>query len=258
MNHHEEKKKMRFDVNDWLRQGEGARVELKRAEVEILVSIQDKEKELVEVRAKLKRVEDILGEKTSDRRTGVLDLTRKVVAGLDIVRDDAGHDRGVSEEMVIQAVLEQDPLMKSSSIAGALRRMVKAEEVDRIGKRGHHRYRTKVSKANGTESDIATEASSPERIHAALVNVGSKGAHLNDLAWILGDNSATLIVLDKMMGDRVIETFPVGEGSFHYRLRADSVSRPVVDKGKVGTNDDVDPEPPTTAPSLFGAEPPSA
>lgn len=205
-----------FDVNAWLEQGKSALVALADREREIESEIRELEKERSEIQEQRGRIEAVFGkaDDSGERRTGVIDLCREVVASLEPEKRD-GHDIGWTEDDLVTAVLRKDPLMKETSVRSSLRSLAKKGEVERLGKRGSRRYRRPAA----PPSEVAEKPDLTEQILAKLLTAGSKGLAPKDIAWIVGDDETAMLLLDQMMHEEQIETFPAGEGVFRYRMK---------------------------------------
>jgi hypothetical protein len=212
----QEKQQAGFDVDGWLAQGKQALGALHTRKRDNAAKRLALDKEDAEIDTQISAIEAVFGAHTPERRTGVIDLCR-VVIGDDTYTaptDDDGHSLGFTEDNLVLLVLDRDPLMKDSSIRAAFRNIAKKGELERIGKRGAYRYRRVAS-----QSEVAKTVTPREKLWTKLISVGKAGLPIKDLAWVLGDEDATLLILDGMMGDGSIETFPVGEGVFHYRVK---------------------------------------
>jgi hypothetical protein len=213
-----------FDLGSWLDQGKQALGILKEHKREIAakrIELVEKEKE---IDARIAKIESVFIGKTKagtpDRRVGVMDLCREVVLDPNMkpTTDAEGRDIGWTEDTLTRLVLEKDPLMKDGSIRSAFRKMAKNDEIDRIGKRSSYRYRLRSRK--GEVVSNVSEAVPPEdRIMSRIVSSGKSGIPLKDLAWIVGDAVAALVILDGMIHAGAIESFPIGEGITHYRTK---------------------------------------
>lgn len=238
----EQQQAQTFNVDSWLAQGKDALTALHARKHAIAAKRVELEKEEAQIDEQIKSIEAVFGTVTPERRTGVIDLCREVVKAAPWEKDGA-KNLGLPEDDLVRLVLERDPLMKDSSIRNALRNLAKKDELDRFGKRGSYRYRP-VQTEGEVPSEAVDKASPEERIETKLISVGKDGATIRDLAYIVGDQDHALLILDEMIGNDRVETFPVGEGEFRYRLK-EAAPAP-------GSNGKTDPEEDEPQSSMFG------